>query len=252
MTCERDAHDSSIQSGAGLGKKRRPERREQRASRSKPDDSRPAKGDEKEPPGVAGLRVIGGSLRRSKLAYSGDVRTRPMKERVREAVFNLVGTQVAGTFVVDLFAGTGALGIEALSRGAVQGMFLEKHFPTADLIRENLRALGLETRGTVTAGDTFLQVRMLRRDGRTLAPPPADPSAPPTPWTVFCSPPYEFYASREQDLLQLLDDLRAMAPPRSLFVVEYDKQFDAAKLPEPDEWDVRDYTPAIVAVRRFD
>ncbi len=64
------------------------------------------------PPTV--LRIIGGVHRGRKLEYSGDPRTRPMKDRVREAVFNLLGPDVAGKYVIDLFAGTGALGLEAL------------------------------------------------------------------------------------------------------------------------------------------
>src|SRR5262245_7614130 len=70
---------------------------------------------DREPPE---LRIIGGTLRHRKLLYSGDQRTRPMKDRVREAVFNLVGPDVVGQHAIDLFAGTGALGFEAISRGA--------------------------------------------------------------------------------------------------------------------------------------
>src|SRR6478736_322408 len=80
---------------------------------------------------VVGLRIVGGTLRGRKLQYSGDVRTRPMKDRVREAVFNLLGPQVAGSHAIDLFAGTGALGIEAISRGATKATFIERHLPTA-------------------------------------------------------------------------------------------------------------------------
>src|SRR5437868_14777408 len=83
---------------------------------------------------VVGLRIIGGSRRGRKLQYSGDVRTRPMKDRVREAVFNLLGPQIAGSHAIDLFAGTGALGLEAISRGASKATFIERHLPTAKLI----------------------------------------------------------------------------------------------------------------------
>src|SRR5688572_16458652 len=86
---------------------------------------------------VVGLRIIGGSMRGRKLKYSGEARTRPMKDRVREAVFNLLGTTVEGCYVIDLFAGTGALGLEAISRGATGATFIERHFPTAKVIEEN-------------------------------------------------------------------------------------------------------------------
>ena len=62
---------------------------------------------------IAGLRIIGGRLRGRKLHYSGDLRTRPMKDRLREAIFNLIGPAIRGKHAVDLFAGTGALALEA-------------------------------------------------------------------------------------------------------------------------------------------
>ena len=64
-----------------------------------------------------GLRIIAGRFRRRKLEYSGNLGVRPMRDRVRQAVFNILGTTVAGTHVLDLFAGTGALALEAISRG---------------------------------------------------------------------------------------------------------------------------------------
>src|SRR3954453_4982920 len=87
---------------------------------------------------IAGLRIIGGSLRGRKMSYSGEPRTRPMKDRVREAVFNLLGAPVEGSHAIDLFAGTGALGLEAISRGAVRATFIERHVPTAKIIKQTL------------------------------------------------------------------------------------------------------------------
>src|SRR5205823_2176218 len=77
----------------------------------------------------AELRIIGGRMRGRKLVYGGDQRTRPMKDRTREAVFNLLGPGVTGTHAIDLFAGTGALGLEAISRGAESATLIEQHFP---------------------------------------------------------------------------------------------------------------------------
>ena len=73
-----------------------------------------------------GLRIIGGTFRGRKLEYAGDMRVRPMKDRVRESVFNLVGTDVKGKFVLDLFGGTGAVCLEAISRGAVGGQIARR------------------------------------------------------------------------------------------------------------------------------
>lgn len=194
---------------------------------------------------VSGMRIVGGTLRGRKIAYLGDPRTRPMKDRTREAIFNLLSTDVADKQAVDLFAGTGALGIEALSRGAAGAVFFEKHFPTADAIRRNLEVLGIGDRGRVTACDTFLQIRRVRRDGAKLF----DDER---PWLVFCSPPYDFFRARESDMLTLIDDVLALAPPQSIFVVEADERFDFSSLPHAESWRVRPYSPAVVGIYRRD
>jgi len=90
-----------------------------------------------------GVRIIGGSFRGRKLEYSGDLRTRPMKDRVREALFNLLSNAVKGKVAIDLFAGTGALALEALSRGASRAVFIERHRPTAQAILRNSATLGV-------------------------------------------------------------------------------------------------------------
>lgn len=158
-----------------------------------------------------------------------------MKDRVREAVFNLVGPAVAGAHAIDLFAGTGALGLEALSRGAARATFIEQHFPTAAVIRENIASLGLAAQADVHSANVFLWSRRLPELGGS-------------PWVVFCSPPYAFYVDRASDMLDLIGRLREAAPPKSIFVVEADARFDVATLPEPDGWDVREYPPARVAI----
>jgi 16S rRNA (guanine(966)-N(2))-methyltransferase RsmD len=181
------------------------------------------------------LRIIGGDLRRRKLDYHGDPRTRPMKDRVREAVFNLV--EPKGTFAIDLFAGTGALGLEALSRGAEEALFIERHFPTAKLIEQNAEQLEIAERCRVLPGSSLVWAR--RPDV------PLD-----HPWLVFCSPPYEFYVSRTAEMIDLLQRLISAAPPGSTFVVESDERFDLSLLPQPEKWESRVYPPAVVSVFR--
>lgn len=237
-------------------------RDEDEASPESTGEASAAKSAKPEVPDVAGIRIIGGSQRGRKLTYSGDARTRPMKDRVREAVFNLLGTGIKGSLVVDLFAGTGALGIEALSRGCVWGVFLEKHFPTAELIEANLREVELDHKAQVVGGDTFLQLRLMRRDGRTFSVPsdkvqPTDAAASsetasqPAPWLVFCSPPYDFYAVREAEMMRLLDDILILAPPGSTIVVEADDRFDPQRLPQSELWTERRYPPAVVVWRQI-
>jgi 16S rRNA (guanine966-N2)-methyltransferase len=180
------------------------------------------------------MRIIGGSLRGRKLLSTGDSRTRPMKHRVREAVFNLLGPAVAGKHAVDLFAGSGALGLEALSRGAARATLVEHHLPTAELIRRNALELGVADRVEVVWANAFIWAR---RDGA-----PTD-----MPWVVFCSPPYSFYVDRQSEMLTLLNGLLQRAPGESLFAVECDERFDVGLLPAAG-WDVRQYPPAVVAI----
>jgi len=183
------------------------------------------------------LRIIGGRFRGRKLLYGGDRRTRPMKDRVREAVFNLIGTDAAGTHAVDLFAGTGALGLEALSRGAQRATFIEQHYPTADILRQNAAVLGLADQIEIVPGNVFIWARR-------------HPNLGAPPWLVFCSPPYEFYISRWTEMREMLEGLVQNSPARSVFVVEADERFDFAQLPNPTEWKIRAYPPAVVGIYR--
>ncbi|MCO6458327.1 MAG: 16S rRNA (guanine(966)-N(2))-methyltransferase RsmD [Pirellulaceae bacterium] len=182
------------------------------------------------------LRIIGGTMRGRPLLAPHDPRTRPMKDRLREAVFNLLGGAVREAHAIDLFAGSGALGLEALSRGAARATLIERHFPTAALIRRNVQQLGVESRAEVVAADAFIWVR------QKLA------AAGPEHWVVFCSPPYDFYVERRADMLRLLDELLAAAPPRSVLVVESDQRFDTGLLPSRLDWDVREYGQGVVAL----
>lgn len=160
-----------------------------------------------------------------------------MKDRLREAVFNLVGPAVAGKHALDLFGGTGALGLEAISRGAVGATFVERHYPTARVLRENIAAVGVDDRAEVVVADTFSWFAR-------------NPTVSATAWVVFVSPPYEFYVSRRDDILRLVEAVLAAAPSESIVVVESDKRFDTSALPEAEQWNVRAYPPAVVGVYR--
>jgi 16S rRNA (guanine966-N2)-methyltransferase len=203
------------------------------------------------------IRIIGGQFRGRRLRYHGDPVVRPMKHRVREAIFNLIGPGVAGRHAIDLFAGTGALGLEALSRGAAHATLIEKHVPTARVVAENIRTLGVETRTTLRVTSAFLwakrdlfaksqESRIKSQSSRRDLDSPhltLDFS-----WLVFCSPPYAFFVERQEEMLDLIGRLREHAPPGSILVVESDERFDFGQLGEG--WDVRPYPPAVVGIWR--
>ena len=126
------------------------------------------------------MRIVGGQFRGRPLAAPRDDRTRPTSDRVREAVFNILAhgipdLELAGAKVLDLFAGTGALGIEALSRGAAYCLFVEEEPEARALIRRNIEALGL-------TGVT----KIFRRDATDLGPAGRNSGF----TLVFLDPPY--------------------------------------------------------------
>lgn len=101
------------------------------------------------------MRVIAGTYRSRILKSLKGLVLRPTSDKLRETLFNVLGAGVAGSRFLDLFAGTGAIGIEALSRGAVEVVFVENHPPAAVLIRRNLESLGVKSGATVLAADSI-------------------------------------------------------------------------------------------------
>jgi len=206
-----------------------------RPARSSPAATHAAAEEATSPP-----RIIGGHLGGRRLAHSPDGRTRPMKDRVRESLFDLLGTDIRGSLAIDLFAGTGALGFEALSRGAARAVFVERHFPTADTLKRSAAELAVADRCDIRAGDVLLWPRRMPELPRDL------------PWIVFVSPPWEFFAAgnpRRDDLLALIDAMGRAAPPGSVVAVESDAAFEPADLP-PGPWETRAIPPAVLHLRR--
>lgn len=134
------------------------------------------------------MRIVAGSARGTRLARVPPG-TRPVSDRAREGLFSSLGERVVGAACLDLFAGTGALGIEALSRGAERCDFVETSPSAAAAIRENLTRTRLEDRA-----------RVIRRDARRFLAGAEDGYA-----LVFLDPPY---ALPEPDLADILDALR--------------------------------------------
>lgn len=101
------------------------------------------------------MRVIAGIYRSRVLKSLKGLALRPTSDRLRETLFNVLGPGIAGTRFLDLFAGTGAIGIEALSRGASEVVFVENHPPAAALIRRNLDSLDIHSGAAVLAVDAL-------------------------------------------------------------------------------------------------
>lgn len=101
------------------------------------------------------MRVIAGSAKGHKLFSVPGEGTRPILDRVKESLFSILGPAVAGSVFLDLFAGTGSVGIEALSRGAHEVVFVERSRKAIDVIQRNLAKTGFEEKATVLHEDAF-------------------------------------------------------------------------------------------------
>lgn len=180
------------------------------------------------------LRIIGGSMRGRTVVYHGAEFTRPMKDSVRESLFNIIGPRIKGSAVVDLFAGTGAVAFESLSRGAASAVAIEKNRRAFDFLNSTAETLDVAKKIKILFGDAF------RIGGGLLG--PASPDAPldDTPRVVFFCPPYAMWDSMAEQLHGLIRMALDHSPPGSVIVAETDKHYDESKLP-PGQWDHRVY-----------
>lgn len=123
------------------------------------------------------MRIISGDCRGRKLFSLKGMTTRPTADRVRESIFNILALRVPGAYVLDLFAGTGALGLEALSRGAAAAVFVDSSLPAGQIIEKNIRACKMEARSRFIRWDIVKNLHCLK---------PSDPAFD----LVFMDPPY--------------------------------------------------------------
>lgn len=107
------------------------------------------------------MRIISGEFGGRRIKPPDDRRVRPTADRIREAWFSILGEEVVGARVIDLFAGAGALGLEALSRGARRGVFVDVGRSSLTALRHNVATLGVEHRAKVVKGDAMRYVRRL-------------------------------------------------------------------------------------------
>jgi 16S rRNA (guanine966-N2)-methyltransferase len=161
-----------------------------------------------------GVRIVAGSLGGRVLRAPAGAHTRPTSERVREALFSILGPPPPspdGGQVLDLFAGSGALGIEALSRGAARAVFIDKARPALDTLRRNLAELGVTDRSETILGDGVAYL------GR--------PAVGPFRW-VFIDPPYRTdLAARALEALP-----RSALTADAVVVVEHDRRNSPAEV----------------------
>jgi 16S rRNA (guanine966-N2)-methyltransferase len=177
---------------------------------------------------MSGLRIVAGELRGRRLQTPPGLDTRPTSDRVRESLFAILGDAVEGARVLDLFAGSGALAIEALSRGAASAVLVERDRRAADVIEANLEALGP------------LPAELVRADALAWLGRPVGPFD-----IVFLDPPYSVAPNLAGRLSKALP---AVLSPPSLIVSESDKR-DPLELDLPLA-DERVYGNTRIAIHR--
>lgn len=107
------------------------------------------------------MRVIAGSLKGRRLKPPRGIETRPTTDRVKESIFSMIHTSITDSIIIDLFSGTGNLGIEALSRGAEKVFFVDKNKNSIKLIKENIESMGLKEKSEVLFCDALRAIKRL-------------------------------------------------------------------------------------------
>jgi len=173
------------------------------------------------------LRIVAGVLRGRRLSCVVNPDLRPTPDMVRESLFNILGEAVLGRPFIDIFAGSGVVGLEALSRGAKSVLFIERDFRLAQEIEGHVREFGFVRQG-----------RLLRTDAYRFA---AGWQAPAEPVNVFVSPPFKDLEARPEEMLSLLSQLQKKMLPGSVLALQAERHSPLDGNPAFESWDERRY-----------
>jgi len=151
------------------------------------------------------MRIIAGTLKGRTIAFPKAASIRPTQDRVREALFNVIAKKVRNSAVLDLYAGSGSLGIEAISRGAKSAVFVETNVQALRTIKANLKSLGVEDKAHVMKRDVFKAIDKLSNDGKRFD-------------IIFMDPPY-YQDLPKKTLLKL--EQHAILCPNNIIIIEH-------------------------------
>jgi len=162
------------------------------------------------------MRIVAGTLRSRQLKSLKGLALRPTSDRLRETLFNILGARVEGSRFLDLFAGSGAIGIEAISRGAVSAVFVENHSAAVRLIRANLASMRIESGARVVLAEVAAAIRTLEK-------------LPDTAFDfIFLDPPYAEEKQYEGTLRAIAKSL--LAEESTIVIAEHRKTFELPAL----------------------
>ena len=167
--------------------------------------------------GVMRVRVIAGIAKGRSLKAVPGAQTRPKTDKVKEAIFSMIGPYFEGGVALDLFAGTGGLGIEAWSRGAERIIFIDKEQASIAVIRANVQAAGAEADSEIYRNDAERALKALAKRGIRFS-------------LVFLDPPYRV---KTMDQLMIALYKQDMLEPGARIVVEHDAKYEYGELDVP-------------------
>jgi|YelNatPaOPRAMG01_1025707.scaffolds.fasta_scaffold154417_2 16S rRNA (guanine966-N2)-methyltransferase len=173
------------------------------------------------------IRIVAGSLRGRKVTCTVHANLRPTPQMVREALFSILGNAVPDRPFYDLFAGTGVVGLEAISRGASCVTFIERDFRLIGELERHIDAFGVGEHVRIARTDVYRWIERWQ--------------APDGPITVFLSPPFRDFDQRAEQLWNVIAQLQEQVQPGSVIVLQAESKAPLEGLPAHANWDQRRY-----------
>ena len=183
------------------------------------------------------IRIVAGKLRGRKVACVVHPGLRPTPQMVREALFSILGNAVPDRVFFDIFAGSGVIGLEAISRGASGARLIEREPNLANDIQKSANQFGCADKVQVLRADAY-------RWAERWIPNPGEPV------NLFLSPPFpDLDPTKLPEFLKLVDVLWQKCPEGSVLVIQAEDGFPVEQLEAPEDWDVRDYSRNVLLFR---
>jgi 16S rRNA (guanine(966)-N(2))-methyltransferase RsmD len=173
------------------------------------------------------IRIVAGSLRGRKLTCTVSANLRPTPQMVREALFSILGNAVPDRPFYDIFAGTGVVGLEAISRGASSVTFLERDFRLIHDLERHIAIFGVGEQARIARTDVYRWIERWQ--------------APDEPVMIFLSPPFRDFEQRLDELLNVIAVLQQRVQSGSVIVLQSESKATLDELPARLEWDERRY-----------
>ena len=174
------------------------------------------------------IRIVAGSLKGRKLTVIVHPGLRPTPQMVREALFSILGNAVPGRVFYDIFAGTGVVGLEAVSRGGTSARLIEKDARSVADIQKYAEQFGIADKVQVLRADAYRWAERWIPTGKD-------------PVNLFLSPPFPDLSEKADEFMTLVNVLLEKAPNDSVLTIQAEDGFPLTRLPEEAAWDVRKY-----------